>query len=77
MFNEMTILFKPARILFNPSPIAAAARTRRVMPTAGASMALTCMFNPLRILFNPAASREVSGSAAGAVSNPRPGFVIP
>lgn len=77
MFNQMTILFKPARILFNRSRIASAARTGRVMPTAGVSMALTCVFNPLRTLFNPAASREVPGSAAGAASNPRPGFVIP
>lgn len=77
MFKQMTILFKPARILFNRSPIASALRAARVMSTAGASTALTCVFNPLRILFNRAASREVPGSAAGAVSNPRPGFVIP
>lgn len=73
VFKQMTILFKPARILFNRSPSASALRAARVMSTAGVSTALTCVFNPLRILFNRAASRDAApiGNERGFQSEAR------
>lgn len=77
VFKQMTILFKPARILFNRLPITSAIRAARVMSTAGVSTAVTCAFNPLRILFNRAASSDAPRIGSSPTSNPRPGFVIP
>ncbi|MET8263110.1 hypothetical protein ABZU92_03850 [Micromonospora arida] len=45
VFKQMTILFKPARILFNRPPIVSAIRAARMSSTAGVSTALTCVFN--------------------------------
>lgn len=78
------VVFKQARILFNPAndlvqPVTAPSRSAagQMMRTVGVSTALTCVFNPSMILFNPSASARVPRSARGGASNPGLGFVVP